>query len=155
MELVDSENSLYLKVDNWVALVLERKSGCFSFFSGTGGGIGTGGFIDDDDEGSLLVTSVLVFFSSCFTGLIGAGLFGGGGGPSDCFGLDFTVVSVVCCSVLNCGGGNLPVAHSGGGFVVFLPASTSFNSSGGSLLGFGISLEWIFIASSLTAEVKS
>ena len=47
------------------------------------------------------------------------------------------------------------MAHSGGGFVFFLPASRSFGSSGGSLLGFGISLGWIFIASSLTAEVKS
>ena len=100
--------------------------------TGAGGGIGNGGLLaDDDDEGSPPVISVLIFFSSWITGLEGAGLFGGGGGPSGCFGSDFTVVSVVCCSVLNCGGGNLPVAHNGGGFVVFLPSSTPFGSSGG------------------------
>ena len=39
------------------------------FLSGAGGGIGIGGFVDDD-EGSPPVSSFLVFFSSCFHWLL-------------------------------------------------------------------------------------
>ena len=142
MELVDLENSPYLEVDNSVVSVREMAVDSLVvvvFFLVLEA--------ESELEVSLMMMKVLRQFllslsSSLLVSLASEELasFGGGGGPSGCFGSDFTVVSVVCCSVLNCGGGNLPVAHSGGGFVFFLPSSTPFGSSGGSFFGFGISL---------------
>ena len=82
--LVDLENSPYLEVDSSVVLVRETVVDnlvVVVFLLVLEAELELEGFADDD-EGSPPVSSFLVFFSSCFTGFGGAGLFGGGGGPS-------------------------------------------------------------------------
>ena len=142
MELVDLENSPYLEVDSSVVLVREMVVDNLVVVV----------FLlvleaESELEVSLMMMKVLRQFllslsSSLLVSLASeelASLVAEVDLQAD-LGSGFTVVSVVCCSVLNCGGGNLVVAHSGGGFVFFWPSSATVGRSGGSFFGFGLSL---------------